>query len=66
MPNKWHMCKEGQEGNKKDNAAVCLYYLNSLAFLRTAADRVVSILPWVEAEVAHTGFTGLVRLFKKK
>jgi hypothetical protein len=53
------------QATKKDNAASGLCFLNYLAFLRPAADRAVSMLPWVEAEVAHTGFSGLVRLFKK-
>jgi hypothetical protein len=44
MPNKWHIYEEGKAGNKKDN---CLCFLNYLAFLRPAADRAVSILPWV-------------------
>jgi hypothetical protein len=44
MPNKWHICKEGQAGNTKDN---CLCFLNYLAFLQPAADGAVSILPWI-------------------
>jgi hypothetical protein len=48
MPNKWHIYKESQaDNNKKDDAAACLCFLNYLAFLRPAADRVVFILPWV-------------------
>jgi hypothetical protein len=46
VSNKWHTRKEGQAGNKKDNAAACLCFLNYLAFLRPAASRAVSILPW--------------------
>jgi hypothetical protein len=65
MPNKWHMCKEGQAGNKKDNAAACLCFLNYLAFLRPAADRAVSILPWVVSPGRSYGFLWAVRLFKK-
>jgi hypothetical protein len=41
MPNKWHIA------TKKENAAAWLRFLNYLAFLRPAADRAVSILPWV-------------------
>jgi hypothetical protein len=33
--------------NKKDNAVACMCFLNYLAFLRPAADWVVSVLPWV-------------------
>jgi hypothetical protein len=47
MPNKWPIFKEGQVATKKDNAAACLCFLNFLAFLWPAADRAVSILPWV-------------------
>jgi hypothetical protein len=46
MPNKWHICKEGQAGNnKKDNDAARLCFLNYLSFLQPAVDRAVSILP---------------------
>jgi hypothetical protein len=65
MPNKWHMCKEGKAGNKKDKAAACLYFLNYLAFLRPAADRAVSILPWVVSPGRSYRFIWAVRLFKK-
>jgi hypothetical protein len=50
------MCKEGQAGNKKDNAAACLCFLNYLAFLRPAADRAVSILPLVVSPGRSYGF----------
>jgi hypothetical protein len=46
MPSKWRMYKESQAGKKIDNAAACLCFLNYLAFLRPAADRALSILPW--------------------
>jgi hypothetical protein len=36
MPRKWHLCKEGQAGNKKKNATACLCFLNHLAFLPSA------------------------------
>jgi hypothetical protein len=39
--------KRAKQATKKDNAAACLYFLNYLAFLSPAADRAVSILPWV-------------------
>jgi hypothetical protein len=56
MPNKRHICKEGRAGNKKNNAAACLCFLNYLAFLRPAADRAVSILPWVVSRGRSYGF----------
>jgi hypothetical protein len=37
MPNKWHICKEGQAGNKKDNAANRLRFLKYLAMVRDHA-----------------------------
>jgi hypothetical protein len=66
MPNEWHICKEGQAGNKKRQRRGLLCSLNYLAFPRPAADRAVSILPWFVTELAHTGFSGLVQSFKKK
>jgi hypothetical protein len=39
--------KTAKQATKIDNAAVCLSFLNYLAFLRPAADRAVSILSWV-------------------
>jgi hypothetical protein len=39
-------------GNKKDNAAACLYFLNYLAFLWPAADRAGSILSFVEIRLS--------------
>jgi hypothetical protein len=53
MPNKWHICKEGQASTKKDNS---LGFLNYLAFLRPAANRAVSILPWVVSPGRSYGF----------
>jgi hypothetical protein len=74
MPNKWHICKEGQASNKKrksrgllqkEKAAACLCFLNYLAFLRPAADRALSILPWVVSPGRSYGFLWAVRLFKE-
>jgi hypothetical protein len=62
MPNKWHICKEGKAGNEKRQFLVSLNYL---AFLRPAADRAVSILPWVVSPGCSYGFLWAVRLFKK-
>jgi hypothetical protein len=47
MLNKWYVFNEGQAGNRNNNAAACLCFLNYLAFLRPIADRAVSILPSV-------------------
>jgi hypothetical protein len=41
---------------KKDNAAACLYCLNYLVFLRSAADRAVSMLLWVVSRGRSRGF----------
>jgi hypothetical protein len=54
--------KRAKQATKKD-ISLCL--LNNLAFLQPAADRAVSKLPLVVSPVAHTGFSGLVRLVKK-
>jgi hypothetical protein len=43
----------GPSRNKKGNAAASLCLLNYIAFLRPAADRVVSKLPWVMRFVAR-------------
>jgi hypothetical protein len=41
----------------KDDAAACLcFFLNYLVFLRPAADRAVSILPWVVSRGRSYGF----------
>jgi hypothetical protein len=56
MPNKWYMFKEGQAGNKIDNTAACLCSLNYLASFWLAADRAVSILPWVVSRGRSYGF----------
>jgi hypothetical protein len=45
-----------KQATKKDNAAACLCFLNYLAFLRPAADRAVSILPWVVSPGRSYGF----------
>jgi hypothetical protein len=39
--------KTAKLATKKDNAAACLCFLSYLAVLRPAADRTVSVLPWV-------------------
>jgi hypothetical protein len=49
---------------KKDNAAACLCFLNNLAFGRQPTG-LFPYFPGLQAEIAHTGFSGLVRLFKK-
>jgi hypothetical protein len=56
--------KRAKQATKKDNAAACLNFLNYLAFLRPAADRAVSILPWVVSPCRSYGFLWAVRLFK--
>jgi hypothetical protein len=48
--------KRVKKEQKKDNAAACLCFLNYLAFLRPAADRAVSILPWVVSRGRSYGF----------
>jgi hypothetical protein len=45
--------KRAKQATKKDNR---LYFLNYLAFLRPAADRAVSILPWVVSRGRSYGF----------
>jgi hypothetical protein len=65
MPNKWNKCKEGKAGNRKDDAAACLYFLNNLAFLRPAADRALSILPWVVSQSRSYRFLWAIRAYNK-
>jgi hypothetical protein len=48
--------KRAKQATKNDNAAACLCFLNYLAFLRLAADRAVSILPWVVSPGRSYGF----------
>jgi hypothetical protein len=48
--------KRAKQATKIDNAAACLSSLNYLAFLRPAADRAVSILPWVVRRGRSYGF----------
>jgi hypothetical protein len=55
--------KRAKQATKKDNAAACLCFLNYLAFLRPAADRAISILPWVVSPGRSYGFLWAVRLF---
>jgi hypothetical protein len=54
--------KRAKQAIKKDNCLCFLYYL---AFLRPAADRAVSILPWVVSPGRSYEFLWAVRLFKK-
>jgi hypothetical protein len=65
MPNKWHMCKEGQAGNKKYNAAAYLCFLKNLASLQPAADRAASILPLVVSRGRSYGFLWACSIIKK-
>jgi hypothetical protein len=48
--------KRASAGHMKNNAAACLCFLNYLAFLRPAADRAVSLLPWVVSRGRSYGF----------
>jgi hypothetical protein len=48
--------KRAKQATKKDNAAACLCFLNYLAFLRPAAVRTVSILPWIASRGRPYGF----------
>jgi hypothetical protein len=48
--------KRAKLAKQKDNTAACLCFLNYLAFLRPAADRAVSILPWVVSRGRSYGF----------
>jgi hypothetical protein len=48
--------QRAKQAAKNDNAAACFYILNYLAFLRTAADRAISILPWVVTRGRSCGF----------
>jgi hypothetical protein len=65
MPNKWYIFKEGQAATKIDIAAACLCFLNYLAFRRPAADRAVSILPWVVSRGRSYGFLWAVSIIQK-
>jgi hypothetical protein len=66
MPNKWHMCKEGQASKKKETTA-CVFW-TSLTFLRPEANRAVFILPWVVSPGRSYGclWVGLIIRKKKK
>jgi hypothetical protein len=57
MPSKWQ--------HQKDNAAACLCFLIYLTFLRPAADRAVSILPWVVSRGRSHGFLWADSIFCK-
>jgi hypothetical protein len=48
--------KRAKQATKKVNAAACLCFLKYLVFLRPAADRAVSILPWVVSRGRSYGF----------
>jgi hypothetical protein len=48
--------KRAKQATKKDNVAACLCFQNYLAFFRPAADRAVSILPWVVSRGRSYGF----------
>jgi hypothetical protein len=48
--------KRAKQATKKDNAAACSCFLNYLAFLRPAADRAISVLPWVVSRGCSYGF----------
>jgi hypothetical protein len=58
MPNKWRgaYAKRAKQATKKDNATACSCFLNYLAFLRPAADRAVSLLPWFVSRGRSYGF----------
>jgi hypothetical protein len=58
--------KRAKQATKKDNAAACLCFLNYLAFLRPAADRAVSILPWVVGPGRSYGFSLGCSIIQKK
>jgi hypothetical protein len=47
MPNRWHICKEGHAGNKKRKCRGLLVISELPSLPWPAADRAVSILPWV-------------------
>jgi hypothetical protein len=47
MPNKWHICKDGQAGNKKRQRRGLLVFSELPSLPSPAADRAVSILTWV-------------------
>jgi hypothetical protein len=47
--------KRARAGNKNDNAAACLCFLNYLAFLRSAADRTDFVLTWVLSSCYYFG-----------
>jgi hypothetical protein len=62
----WHVCKEGWRWQHIYNSTVaCLCYLPYIAFLRSAADRTGSVLPWVVSRGRSYRFSlsGLIRLF---
>jgi hypothetical protein len=51
---------------KKDIAAACLYFLNDLAFLRPAAHRAESALPWIVSQGRSYGFLWADSIIQKK
>jgi hypothetical protein len=64
MPNKWHMLKEGQAGNNKRQCRGLLVFSEHPFFGRQPIG-LFPHFPGLQAEVAHTGFSGLIQLFKK-
>jgi hypothetical protein len=57
--------KRAKQAIKKESAPrLACAFLNYVAFLRPAADRAVSILPWVVSRGRSYGFLWTVRLFK--
>jgi hypothetical protein len=57
--------KRAKQATKIDNAAACLSFLKYLAFLRPAADRAVSILPWVVSRGCSYGLLWAGLIFQK-
>jgi hypothetical protein len=55
--------KRAKQATKKDS---CLCFLNYLAFLRLAADRAVSILPWVVSPGRSYGFLWAGSIIQKR
>jgi hypothetical protein len=65
MSNMWHICKEGQEGNKKRQHRGSLVF-SELPSLPSAGSRLaVSILPWVGSRGRLYGFLWAASIFQK-
>jgi hypothetical protein len=58
--------KRAKQATKIDNAAACLCFLIYLEFLRPAANRAVSILPWVVRRGRSKGFLWADLIIQKK